>query len=98
MGLDEPELETLEEALRNAIRADRLVNDPDFQWWRHKYLDVEVVRAGEKLDAAVDNANYSNLCRGIRKGLRKALRGLDFMASRKAELEELVNARRQDSK
>ncbi len=91
---EEPSVSQLEEALRNAIRADRLVNNPDFRWWREGYLELERQRAGTKLDAAVDHPNQANVYRGIRKGIEKVLKGLDVLAARKTFLEERLNERR----
>jgi hypothetical protein len=94
-GDEDQEVSTpqLEEALRNAIKAKRLLENEDFCWWRENYLHMEVEKAGEKLDAAFEHPNHANIHRGIRKGIRKVLKGLEIMAARRDFLEERLNDR-----
>ena len=79
-----------EKGLRNAIRAERLLDNPDMQWWLGEPLLEEEKSSWEQLLKA-PTEKLADEARGSIKVLRRATRRLQFMAKQRKELEELLN-------
>lgn len=79
-----------EEGLRNAVRAERLLDNPDMQWWLGERLLEEENQLWEKLLNATTE-KLADEARGSIKGLRRVTRRLQFMAKQRKELEERLN-------
>jgi hypothetical protein len=92
LGLGEPTLtkSQREEGLRNAARAERLLEYPEMKWWLEEQLQQEDKRQWERLLKA-ENEKLADEARGAIKVLRSTARRLQFMAKQRQELEEKLN-------
>ena len=79
-----------EEGLRNAARAERLLDYPEMKWFLDEQLQQEEHKQWERLLRA-DNERLADQARGAIKVLRDTTRRLQFMASQRAKLEERLN-------
>ena len=92
LGNQEPTLtkNQREEGLRNALRAERLLDYPEMKWWLEEQLPVEEKRQWERLLKA-ENEKLADESRGAIKVLRTTIRRLQIMASNRSKLEEKLN-------
>jgi hypothetical protein len=92
LDLGEPTLtqKQREEGLRNALRAERLLEYPEMKWWLEEQLQQEDKRQWERLLKA-ENEKLADEARGAIKVLRSTARRLQFMAQQRSKLEEQLN-------
>lgn len=79
-----------EEGLRNAARAERLLDYPEMKWWLEEQLQQEEHKQWNRL-LKPDNEKKADEARGAINVLRDITRRLQFMAKQRAKLEELLN-------
>ncbi len=90
LGDPPPTNEKLEKELRNAIRAERLLDYPEMKWWLKEPLQQEEHKQWNRL-LKPDNEKKADEARGAINVLRDITRRLQFMAKQRAKLEELLN-------
>lgn len=79
-----------EEGLRDAARAERLLDYPEMKWFLDEPLQQEEHKQWERLLRATDE-KLADEARGAIKVLRDTTRRLQFMAKQRAKLEEQLN-------
>jgi hypothetical protein len=84
----------LEEALKNSLRAQRLLDNPDGQWWIDRH-EVAVSRLTAKMVTASDEAAIRSHQGGVR-AIKRIVDELRYLAMQRADLEEQLNERRKD--
>jgi len=95
LGLQEPYKPELtkaqrEEKLRNASRAERLLDYPEMKWWLDEHVQKEEDCQFSRLLKAEDEKK-ADQARGSIRALRDITRRLQFMASQRSRLEEQLN-------
>lgn len=75
-----PSRERLEEALRNATRARRLLENADMQWWLKRFRGA-AEKGRTKLVYREMEPSLFNLQRGIIQCVEKAIKELEGMAA-----------------
>ena len=92
LDLGEPRLTQAqrEEGLRNALRAERLLDYPEMKWWLKEHVGQEEDKQFNRLLKA-ENEKLADQARGSIKALRDITRRLQFMAKQRAELERKLN-------
>jgi hypothetical protein len=92
LGLGEPTLTKTqrEEGLRNALRAERLLDYPEMQWWLDEEVQKEEKRQWTKL-LKPENEKKADEARGAINVLRSITKRLQFMAQQRSILEERLN-------
>ena len=92
LGLQSPMITKAqrEEGLRNAIRAERLLDNPDMQWWLEEQLQREEQHQWTRL-LKPDAEKKADEARGAINVIRHLTRRLQFMAKQRKELEERLN-------
>jgi hypothetical protein len=90
--------DTVEEALRDALRAQELLNVPAFRWWRNR-IEKEVEKYYKKLAYSDGQMEQFHKRRGMVQGIEQMFRALDELASHveahETRLKEYANARKQ---
>lgn len=84
----------LKEALKNSLRAQRLLDNPDGQWWIERH-DEAVKRLTVKMVAASEDAQIRSHQGGVR-AVQRIVNELRYLAAQRVELEETLNERRND--
>lgn len=92
LGLGEPQLtkKQREEGLRNAARAERLLEYPEMKWWLEQELQEEEHKHWTRLLKA-ENEKLADKARGAIDVLRSTTKRLQLMASNRPELEKKLN-------
>ena len=95
LGLQEPYKPELtqsqrEAKLRDASRAERLLDYPEMKWWLDEHVGEEEKRQFNRLLKA-ENEKQADEARGSIKALRGITQRLQFMASQRSKLEEQLN-------
>ena len=92
LGLDNPALtkKQREEGLRNALRAERLLDYPEMKWFLDEQLQQEEQKQWNRL-LKPDTEKRADEARGAINVLRDITRRLQFMAKQRPKLEERLN-------
>ena len=86
-------VEQLEEGLRNATRAQALLDSDFGQWWVELH-NVAVERLVRKMVGAAEDDRLMWRSQGGVRALEAVVRELQYMAAQRVSLEEALNERR----
>jgi hypothetical protein len=79
-----------EEGLRNALRAERLLEYPEMKWWLEQELQKEEQKQWTRLLKA-ESEKLADKARGAIDVLRSTTKRLQLMAQQRSKLEEQLN-------